>query len=63
MILRRLSVGEPTLFHTGSDGSEIVVGNDQRSGFLGQVGTAAHGDTNMGCFQCRCIIGAITRDG
>ncbi len=46
------------------DAGEVVVEQDQIGRFLGHVGAGnAHGDADIGDFQGRCIVYAVTGDG
>src|ERR1044072_4249670 len=56
-------VDAPAFFHSGDDGGEIVIHEDHVGGLFGDIGSAPHGDSDVGGFYGGGIVYAIAGHG
>ena len=53
----------PSLFDSGDDRREVVIGQHDVRSLLGHLGsTAAHGDADISCPECRGVVDAVAGD-
>ena len=61
--LLQVGINQAATLNSDEEGLEVVVGKNDGTGFLRNIGTSTHGNTNIGLLQGRGVVHTISSDG